>query len=333
MLRLIVTLRAMRWRLWLDKTALVAMWALAVGCLAFAVIRVFGLEHKWTGYTLIAFTPYAAIVSVVPLIWALAWRRTAAAIVTLATTVTFACVLVPRLIGGADPARGPMLRVMSTNMKIGAADPATIVRLATDSHVDVLAIQEFTPQAQAELLADGLSTLMPYSELDALPGASGSGIFSRYPLTDTGVVHSSAGFNQAYATVNVPGAQAIYVRSVHPRAPTMTSVIPYWHRDLANEPPAAPDGQVRVLIGDFNATLDHAILRNLIGTGYHDAAAEMGDGSVPTWPYDGRFVPRVTLDHVLVDHRVGVSSFAAHQVAGTDHRSIIATLTLPPPAS
>ena len=33
---------------------------------------------------------------------------------------------------------------------------------------------------------------------------------------------------------------------------------------------------MRILAGDFNATLDHAELRRLIGRGYHDAAEQAG---------------------------------------------------------
>ena len=77
-------------------------------------------------------------------------------------------------------------------------------------------------------------------------------------------------------------------------------------REVADQPPATVDGPVCVLLGDFNATLDHAPLRRLLGTGYRDAADVRGAGFTPTWPYDGKPVPGVTLDHVLADRRVGV---------------------------
>jgi endonuclease/exonuclease/phosphatase (EEP) superfamily protein YafD len=320
----------MRWHAWLRSAAVVSVWALAVGCLAFAVVRAFGLERRWGGYTLIAFTPYAALGALVPLVSAVALRRWFAAAVALVAAVVFGFVLTPRAFGGADPARGPELRLMSVNMKIGAADAATVMRLATQNRVDVLVIQEFTPEADSALIAAGLGRALPYSTANPHRYAAGSGLFSRYPLTDTGHTALPHAFSQAYAVVHVPGAQPVYVRSVHPTAPSGPNRIPLWRRDLAAQPPADPHGQIRILAGDFNATLDHALLRRLIATGYRDAASRLGDGFTTTWPYDGRPVPRVTLDHVLVDSRVGVSSFAAHRISGTDHRSIIVTLTLPP---
>ena len=42
---------------------------------------------------------------------------------------------------------------------------------------------------------------------------------------------------------------------------------------------------MRLLVGDFNATLDHAALRRLLDTGYRDAASVVGQGMTPTcWP-------------------------------------------------
>ena len=40
-----------------------------------------------------------------------------------------------------------------------------------------------------------------------------------------------------------------------------------------------PDGPPRILAGDFNATLDHALLRRLLATGYVDAADRDGRGA------------------------------------------------------
>ena len=71
--------------------------------------------------------------------------------------------------------------------------------------------------------------------------------------------------------------------------------------DLRALPPATPDGRLRILAGDFNATLDHAELRRILDTGYQDAAAQVGAGLHGTWPRDRAFPPPVTIDHVLAD--------------------------------
>jgi endonuclease/exonuclease/phosphatase (EEP) superfamily protein YafD len=84
----------------------------------------------------------------------------------------------------------------------------------------------------------------------------------------------------------------------------------------------------RVLAGDFNATLDHATLRRLIGRGYADAADRAGRGLVPTWGL-GQSRPPLTIDHVLLDRRCAVQSVQIHDLPGSDHRALFARLRLP----
>jgi endonuclease/exonuclease/phosphatase family metal-dependent hydrolase len=72
-------------------------------------------------------------------------------------------------------------------------------------------------------------------------------------------------------------------------------------------------------------------MRRILGTGYRDAAAAVGQGLAGTWgPYDGDPIPPVTIDHVLVDRRVGVRSVSVHGIPGSDHRAVLAELSLPP---
>ena len=102
-----------------------------------------------------------------------------------------------------------------------------------------------------------------------------------------------------------------------------------WRADLRAVPRATPSSRLRILAGDFNATLDHAELRRLIDSGYVDAAAEVGAGLRATWPNARRLPPPVTIDHVLADARAGVQEFSVHPIPGTDHRAVFAELVLP----
>jgi endonuclease/exonuclease/phosphatase (EEP) superfamily protein YafD len=83
------------------------------------------------------------------------------------------------------------------------------------------------------------------------------------------------------------------------------------------------------MAGDFNATLDHELMRRVIDTGYEDAAAVVGAGLHTTWPAGRSFPPAVAIDHVLADKRVGVRAVSVHPVPGTDHRALFAELVLP----
>ena len=324
----------------MPETAAGSRWARAAGIACwsavalvglFTVVRLFGLERTWYVDTFMAFSPYVALLSVFPLVFAIALRRWRATVVAAVCTAILVTLIAPRTIGGPDPGPGPRLRVMSSNMKVGAADPATLVSLVRTHQVDVLALEEYTTAAQAALTAAGLRTLLPYAAEHALPGSAyGSGIFSRYPLSDEGYQQLAAGFGSEYATIHVPGALPLVVYAVHSVAPITPPTDPNWALSLHQQPPATPHGEVKLLIGDFNATLDHARLRALLATGYRDIATVLGDGLDTTWPYDGRPIPPIAIDHVFADPRIGAVYYGSGQVPRTDHKAIWATLTLPP---
>jgi endonuclease/exonuclease/phosphatase family metal-dependent hydrolase len=122
----------------------------------------------------------------------------------------------------------------------------------------------------------------------------------------------------------------VTVESAHPLAPYSLEVLGDWRDDLAAEPRTDPAGTPRILLGDFNATLDHRALRELIKGGYRDAADAAGQGLIGSWgPYDGDPLPPVTIDHVLADRRLGVGAVSVHDIPESDHRAIIATLRVP----
>ena len=313
-----------------SRPVTITLWLVVAGFAVWAAVRGFGLESGFPFIQLISFTPYVAAAAVLPLTAALVLRRWLAAVVAGLVTVTLAACVLPRTFsdGGALPA-GPTLRVLTANMLVGGADAAGIVALVRDNHVDLLALQEYTPEAERALAAAGLPALLPDRSAYPLEGVGGSALYSRLPLHDDGVRLNPYEFGQAQATVTVPGAAPIAVESVHATAPASSWVTDGWARSLAGEPPATGNGQVRVLLGDFNATLDHVALRRLLDTGYRDAADVTGDGFTMTWPYDKVF-PSVALDHVLADRRVGVRRVVVHPVPGGDHRAVFAELVLPP---
>ena len=311
-----------------GRTAL--WWLLVLPGLAWAVIRLGGWE---TGplVQLFAFTPYVAAWSVPLALTALIRRRwLPAAFAVVAATALVGAVL-PRAIPDNQPAaRGPQLTVMTANMLFGGADPAELTRLVRAYRVDVLALQEHTPDGEAALLAAGLGADLPHRQSNGEVGTTGSALWSRHPLTDPGFRRNAGGFGQSYATIAVPGSAPVTVESAHPLAPWAVHVVDDWRGDLEAQPRATPGGPLRILLGDFNATLDHAPLRRLIASGYRDAADAVGKGLTGTWgPYDGDPIPPVTIDHVLVDERIRVDGLSVHDQSDSDHRAIVATVTLP----
>jgi endonuclease/exonuclease/phosphatase family metal-dependent hydrolase len=314
------------------KAALtVLFWLFILPFLVWAVIRLGGWERGLV-VQLFAFTPYVAAAAWAPAILALATRRWTVGAVAVVVAILLASAVLPRAIPSRDqgPSLGVQLNVMTSNMLFGGADAAVLVKLVSEHDIDVLAVQEFTTEGKQALAQAGLGALLPYSSLADEPKADGSGLYSRHPITSPGAERNGGGFMQAYATVEVPGAGPVVVESAHPLAPYARSVLGQWRKDLLAEPRADQGGTPRILLGDFNATLDHAPMRELISRGYRDAADATGKGLIGTWgPYDGDPIPPVTIDHVLVDERIGVREVSVHPIPRSDHRAIIAGLTVP----
>ena len=304
-------------------------WTLVAPGAIWAVVRLGGWDQWYPAAQLIAFTPYVLAGSLLALAATALLRRWPATVVAALTVAALAACVLPRALpdSEAPPATGVPLRVMTANVLAGRASAATLVRLVTEDHVDVLAVQELTPAFATALGQAGMADVLAFKVLYPRPGVIGSGVYSRFALRDDGVRDNPYRYGQAKAVLIETG---VMIESVHPVAPSEASSLPGWRRSLTHQPPATVDGPLRVLAGDFNATLDHSLLRSLIAGGYRDAADVMGEGLTGTWgPYDGDLIPPVTLDRVLADRRIGVTSVEVFDLPGSDHRPVLAALVLP----
>jgi endonuclease/exonuclease/phosphatase (EEP) superfamily protein YafD len=305
--------------------ALLVPWAL------WALARTLGLERGDLGVHAMTFTPWVALTSLLPLAVALALRRARLALAAGVVVALFALAVLPRVVPGPRPSvkDGVDVRVMASNLYVGRASARAVVAMVARERIDVLALEELPPEEVRALDRAGLRRLLPYRNVDARPGANGSGLFSRFPLSRRDPYNSTDQNGEPRALVAVPGAPALDVQVVHPPPP---SRIATWHRVLGDLPRVdRGDGHAHVLLGDFNASLDHRELRRLLGGdgGYVDAADATGKGLVATWPTNRRFPPVITIDHVLADPRSRVQRFDAYKIKGSDHRAVVATVRIP----
>jgi endonuclease/exonuclease/phosphatase family metal-dependent hydrolase len=226
---------------------------------------------------------------------------------------------------------GPRLRVATVSLRLGLVPAGSVLELIRDNEVDVLSVQELTPEAEERLRAAGLEELLPHAVVipapaGAVPSASGA-VWSRLPLRAAGAVPGE--FEQPTVRIDAGGGSDVELTAVHLTPPsTSAELVRGWIADLAALP-APEEAVLRVLAGDFNASLDHAAFRRVLARGYRDAAREAGQAMVWTWaPLRPRF-PRLAIDHVLVDPRIGVASVDVVAVDGSDHRAGVAELVLP----
>ncbi|KAA9152411.1 endonuclease/exonuclease/phosphatase family protein [Amycolatopsis acidicola] len=298
---------------------------LAAAFAELAVFRFFGIDGSRVTAALLALTPYWVGAGLVYGGVLLVLRQWWLAGIVLVLALSLVGMILPRGFASAQPAaHGKTLRVMSSNQYLGQADVKTVVQLVRDNKVDVLNLLELTPREAAEYEQAGLFDLLPYRVFKPQSGGAGSGLASRYPVTELSLAGESR-MEQPSARVDVDGTP-VEVVAVHPIPPTTSA--PTWKKEIGQLPHPDTAGPVRVLAGDFNATLDHATFRNLLDTGYHDAGLTTGNGFTSTWP-SKIFPPPVTIDHVLVDPRVAVDDYRVFDVPDSDHHAVFAELTLP----
>jgi len=117
--------------------------------------------------------------------------------------------------------------------------------------------------------------------------------------------------------------------AVHPPPPIPPPFGPFpmdrWAEQAAVAADVCRTTPGAVVAGDYNATLDHAPLRELAPC--VSAAAEAGAGGVGTWPTSLPPVLGGVIDHVLVDARVWDPVAASVLTVGaTDHRAVVVHL-------
>ena len=297
------------------------IWLLVVPLGLWAVIRLFGLDGATPVAFLMAFTPQVAVLGLFVVGIAVALRNWAASAVAAVATVVLAAVLMPRALGEVEtpPPGSERLDVLSANVYFGTADPDALLDLVERYHPDLLAVQELTPEFDRKLRAAGIRRLLPFatSVLQPPEDGGGRGVYSRLPI-------DSLPGRRTWSRLTLPGGGAIRIVNVHPRTPSPGGAGKW--RDSLSRLPSAGSGPPWVLLGDFNATLDHSALRDVLARGYRDAAETTGEGLVATWPAGKIVPPQVTIDHVFADRRLGIADYGVDDIPGTDHRAVHASL-------
>ena len=231
-----------------------------------------------------------------------------------------------------DAARGqrPMLRVLTFNMFFGRGDAEVLVARVRQLSPDVLFLQELTADAVTRLSRPGWKSCCRTTRSSSGAAPRGSGIYSRFPLGE-GVAVPSAHAAQPTALLEIarrpPGRadlRAFGHARVRARRCRRPGGEPTW------PPLPTPGEQPRIMAGDFNATLDHAAFRGVLGRGYADSGQQAAGGAdrhlghaagqargAHPGPRAGR--PRLR----------GAGLLRATSSPGSDHRAVYAEIQLP----
>lgn len=319
-----------------------------------SIFRAVPAEWPTPVVQLLSFTPWMVIPAVAALALALLSRRVLAMAAAAAVLAAQLFWLWPPDAGRADAGgsspgtAGPAvpLTAMNINSRFGKADAAEIVRLVRQNGVGLLTVQEHTQALENRLAAEGLGSLLPHKISTPTDDGAGSATYSKYPMQAVGVVPDTP-FQIRTVRLQLQDSghlATLEVTNVH-ALPPVDARVGQWRSDLAALGElmgrSGPDGPGnRLLIGDFNATYDHAEFRRVLDGGAGgrkmvDVGTASGGRLIPTWPMEptwpleGIPLPGIAIDHLVTTPHIGNSGYAVHRIPGTDHAAVMATLSIP----
>ncbi|MEV0250686.1 endonuclease/exonuclease/phosphatase family protein [Nocardia sp. NPDC050712] len=313
-------------RRWLDRALLGVGW-LAVLAGVTGVVLHLG-NWRWELLTLAAsgasYLMAGALVGLVLVLIARGWRSAAVAGVVVAVALW---TQLPIFVPNGHAAAGPKVTVMQSNILFGEADVDAVLRAVRAEQVDLLTVDELTPQAVERFAAAGIGAELPHQFLVPGLGGGGTGIYSRYPLRDT---QRFEGFqiNNLGATMRHPERGDIAVFALHPIPPNLNFAAWSWEMPRIREILDAQTGPA-IVGADFNATRDHAAFRALVAGRFDSAADLVGAGPMLTWPDSKRWGPVLGIDHILVADGTA-EELRSLSIPGSDHRALLARLRMNP---
>jgi endonuclease/exonuclease/phosphatase (EEP) superfamily protein YafD len=310
---------------------------IVIGIAALTLPDLIGLDQLTPFAQVVSLRPYVlvGVAALVLVLAALSWRHRRllpAAGALLVVLIAGAALIVPRTQAAPLPSGGRSFTVLTFNTLNGSADVGELAELIRTERPDLASLVEVSETYRDRLapLVEPLGYRMFTATGFDDEGDAGDLLGVTALVADRfGPVTSNADLSSPFPTVVVEGGELGSLRFVayHSVAPRRGDV-PQWRSDLGKLARFCAGGTPAIIAGDFNATLDNSVLRAATA-GCSDAAAQRGQGLVPTWPTwaPDWFGPQI--DHVFATGPISAESFAVREVAGSDHRAVLARLRAP----
>ncbi len=231
---------------------------------------------------------------------------------------------------------GQTLRILSANLWNGRADAEGFADLVLALAVDVVAVQELSPEQ-----AEALSVVMPYGELQPSRNHEGMGIAMLRPgeMSRLQMGSRAARLSRLEPAHWPQLSRPLEVLNVHITAPQILFpkpaflTRPHQVRTLERHIRENPEHH-RVVLGDFNATPLWPAYRR-IASHLTDAAIvaaeQRGRAPAATWGPWHRSPRLARIDHGFVGG-LDVEDFQVIDVPKSDHCAIVMDVSTSPPA-
>jgi endonuclease/exonuclease/phosphatase (EEP) superfamily protein YafD len=221
------------------------------------------------------------------------------------------------------------LTVLAANVLVGRADTGALATVLEREQPDLVSLPEAGPDYRDKLLP--LVAELGYRAwASTAPGTSdGEGVVL-LAAARMGALTVTSGREMRHrylrATGGALGQRSFY--AVHPEAPMGPVRTARWRSDLAHIERWCAESPGSIVAGDFNATADNAAFRAVLRH-CRSAADGTGKGLVGTFPANVPSWCGIQIDHVLVPADATTTRFAVLPVAGSDHRAVLAGISLP----
>ena len=247
------------------------------------------------------------------------------------------------------PVDAGAVSVLSLNTEREGADVEAVAELADAVGADILVLPE-TTQRYGRRLAEALTEQKKESGAQPQGFAVFSDTSMPSDLAEQGIDQNS---DPAYSTTVLVATRLGGYRQVEETAgagfgtvrlepesgdgpvivgahtyPPLPGAMTWWRSSVTDVASLCRRPSAGLIVaGDFNATRDHAPLRNLGGC--ISAGQQAGIGGLATWPSStGTTLLGATIDHVLVDGTVWEGKKGrVVTIPGTDHRAVVVQLS------
>lgn len=302
---------------------------LLAGLWSLAAVRLLGFDSTRRGNLIATFLPWFLLPAYPLLVGGLLLRRMWLFLGALGLVIAHLVWVMPELPSHSElspaVATAPKLRVINNNVLFSNPRIGDLFDEMAATNPDVVTFHEMEVGFYNSLAAHPLASELPHWHSNV----HGTLIMSRYPFLETGLI----GLDEDTAptlTIDVDG-ERVRLASVHPTTPIRD--FRGWNQALADLTAfAEADSQRLIILGDFNATMQHQPFRELLERAdLRDGHNERGEGWGGTWPMgDGRegFGPPLRIDHILVGPDLEVVTFEDRFNPGSDHRALIADIAL-----
>ncbi|TFD80242.1 endonuclease/exonuclease/phosphatase family protein [Cryobacterium fucosi] len=243
----------------------------------------------------------------------------------------------------ASAAANGDVTVLSWNTLGDEPGSAAIARLALDRGADIVSLPETTEATGvkvAEAMREAGRPMWVHTvAFDQISKARSTTLLISPDLGDY-TVSSAAGSGPPGNTNVLPTVVATPVDGTGPTIVAVHAVAPInwemsnWRSDLDWLATQCGGGNL-IMAGDFNSTIDHMSGRESSGAAVlgtcRDSALATGSAAVGTWPTSVSPLLGSPIDHVLSTPNWQTDSMSvieSEDAAGSDHRPIVATLSL-----